>query len=161
MSICNWLGIETVMLSVGQPVTPWQRRVLDGSGNFIMARADRVGLNLHYALYTGIAGDLAERILGRDHEKWLRAEENGVTHVHVVRIGDEAQSRDLETVLRYHFVPPLQDQPRPLHATAFRAAVRIGMRDVAVRALAAHASAEATRRVGRSRPHVNALADMW
>jgi hypothetical protein len=78
--------------------------------------------------------------------------------VHVFRIDDEDQSRDLETVLRYHFVPPLQDQPRPLHATAFHAANRIGMRDIAIRALAAHAANEATRRVGRPRAFGNALA---
>lgn len=156
MSTCNWLGVEAVMLPVGQPPTPWQRRLLDGRGNYVMARADGAGLN--YALYTGIAEDLADRLLGVAHEKWPRAQEFGVTHVHVVRIDDEAQSRDLETVLRYHFVPPLQDQPRPLHATAFHAANRIGMRDVAIRAMAAHAATEATRRVGRPRPYVNALA---
>ena len=156
MSTCNWLGVEAVMLPVGRLLTPWQRRLLDGGGNYVMARADGAGLN--YALYTGIAEDLADRLLGEDHEKWPRAQEYGLTHVHIVRIDDGAQSRDLETVLRYHFVPPLQDQLRPLHATAFHAASRIGMHDVAVKALAAHAASGATRRVGRPRPYVNALA---
>ena len=152
MLTCRWLGVEAVMLPVGQRLTWSQRRLLDGPGNYVMARADRTELNLDYALYTGIADDLAVRLLGGGHEKWPRAEAYGVTHVHIMRIDDVAKSRDLETVLRYHFQPPLQDQPRPLHLTAFHAASRIGMHDVAIAALAAHAAAEATRKVGPPKP---------
>lgn len=159
MLTCNWLGIEAFVIRVDQPLSLSDRLSLRVSGNYIMARADDPRPNSHFALYTGISRNLADRLLEKPHEKWSRAEAAGVTHVHIIRCDDEQQSRDVETILRYFCRPPLQDQPRPLHLTAHDAARRLGSRELAMKALVAHAVAEANRRAGTPRRIGNAFAN--
>lgn len=138
MQTYQWLGLTSFVLPVGSQLMANELQLLDGPGNYIMAREERLPPGWHSQLYTGIARNLGERLLGEIHEKWTRATGVGVSHVHIFRVDEEQTSRDLETVLRYALTPPLQDQNRPLHETAYFAARRIGMQQVANQALANH-----------------------
>ncbi|WP_370171166.1 MULTISPECIES: hypothetical protein [Hyphomonas] len=134
MNTYQWLGITARILPVGQQLAPDMLNALSEPGNYIMTKWERSNPLFHTPLYTGIARNLGQRLLGNNHEKWPRASEAGVTHVHLFSVEDERTSRDFETVLRYELQPPLQDQPRPSHHVAAKAASRIGLKDVADRA---------------------------
>jgi len=161
MLIHNWLGIRAHIVPVDRQLDQFQQQLLEHPGNYIMVAQGSAPPFLPTALYTGIARHLGDRLLGLSHEKWPRAHACGVTHVHLFEVPDEGVSRDFETVLRYELEPPLQDQPRPAHLTASKAARRVGFEEIADRAYARH---ELMMRLLRQRPadrpnwRVNALS---
>ena len=91
----------------------------------------------HCIHYAGQTHDLCERFAG--HHMLVSAMAGGATHALVLVVPEgEARRRAMETVLRWHFQPPLNREEIPTHMQAWRAATWLGMADVAERAKAAH-----------------------
>lgn len=101
---------------------------------YLMAHCDAAGAHcIHYA---GQTENLAQRFAG--HHQLAAAQAAGATHVLVLVVRDYRLRRALETVLRWHFRPPVNEEECPTHMQGWRAAQVCGLHEVADRARAAH-----------------------
>ena len=92
-------------------------------------------LAIHYA---GQTHRLSERYAG--HHQLEAAKALGATQALVLVVRDARDRRELETLLRWHFRPPLNAEDVPTHMQAWRAAMHCGKADLAEMARAAHLS---------------------
>jgi len=101
---------------------------------YLMAHEDASGaIHIHYA---GQTHRLSKRYAG--HHQLAAAQVLGATHALVLIVRDARDRREFETMLRWHFRPPLNAEDVPTHMNAWRAAMHCGKTDVALRAKAAH-----------------------
>ena len=100
---------------------------------YLMAHEDEQGIHIHYA---GQTARLNARYAG--HHQLAAAKSLGATHALILVAPDARDRREFETLLRWHFRPPLNLEEVPTHMQAWRAAMHCGKHDVALRAKAAH-----------------------
>lgn len=100
---------------------------------YLMAHEDEQGIHIHYA---GQTARLNARYAG--HHQLAAAKTLGATHALILIVRDQRDRREFETMLRWHFRPPLNAEDVPTHMQAWRAATHCGKADVAFRARAAH-----------------------
>jgi hypothetical protein len=103
-----------------------------------MAHAAPAQAGTHRIHYAGQTHRLSERFAG--HHRLDAALALGATHALVLVIESEADRRAFETLLRYEFRPPLNEEEAPTHMQAWRAAQHCGKAELAARARAAHMS---------------------
>lgn len=96
----------------------------------------------HRILYAGQTHSLKERFSG--HHQLAAAKAQGATHALVLIIRDDRDRREFETLLRWHFRPPLNEEEVPRHMQAWRAAQHCGKADIAERARKLHLSGAAS-----------------
>ena len=101
---------------------------------YLMAHeaADGV-LSIHYA---GQTQRLSRRYAG--HHQLAAAKALGATHALILVAPNPRDRREFETLLRWHFRPPLNAEDVPTHMQAWRAAMHCGKAGVAELARAAH-----------------------
>lgn len=104
---------------------------------YLMAHRDADG-GVHHIHYAGQTHNLGERFAG--HHQLQAALARGATHVLAMRVEREVDRRALETLLRYEFRPPLNEEAVPEHIHGWRAAQYCGRPMLAERAKAAHMS---------------------
>jgi hypothetical protein len=103
---------------------------------YLMAHEDADGaMHIHYA---GQTGRLNARYAG--HHQLAAAKALGATQALILVVRDQRDRREFETMLRWHFRPPLNAEDVPTHMQAWRAAMHCGKADVAEQARAAHMS---------------------
>jgi len=102
---------------------------------YLMAHEEGGAHVIHYA---GQTNCLRERFSG--HHQFKAAIVRGATHALVLVIRNERDRREFETLLRWEFRPPLNEEEVPRHMQAWRAAVHCGKAEPAARAKAAHLS---------------------
>ena len=101
---------------------------------YLMAHEDAAGeIHIHYA---GQTGCLKARYAG--HHQLAAAKALGASHALILVVPELRDRREFETMLRWHFRPPLNLEDVPTHMQAWRAAMHCGKHDVALRAKAAH-----------------------
>lgn len=101
---------------------------------YLMAHEDAAGdIHIHYA---GQTARLNARYAG--HHQLAAAKALGATHALILVVRDQRDRREFETMLRWHFRPPLNLEDAPTHMNAWRAAMHCAKHDVALRAKAAH-----------------------
>jgi hypothetical protein len=101
---------------------------------YLMVHEDAAGaIRIHYA---GQTHCLSERFAG--HHRLDAAMGLGATHALVLVIESEIDRRAFETLLRWEFRPPLNEEPVPEHIQAWRAAQHCGKAETAAKARAAH-----------------------
>jgi len=103
---------------------------------YLMAHEDAGRQGVHRIHYAGQTHRLSERFAG--HHRLEAAMALGATHALVLVVQSETDRRALETLLRYEFRPPLNEEAVPEHIQAWRAAQHCGKSDVAAKARAAH-----------------------
>lgn len=86
--------------------------------------------------YAGQTHRLSERYSG--HHQLEEARALGATQALVLVVRDARDRRELETLLRWHFRPPLNAEDVPTHMQAWRAAMHCGKAELAAQARAAH-----------------------
>ena len=103
---------------------------------YLMAHEDGAGdIHIHYA---GQTSRLNARYAG--HQQLAAAKALGATNAMILVAPDARDRRQFETMLRWHFRPPLNLEDVPTHMQAWRAAMHCGKADVAELARAAHMS---------------------
>lgn len=103
---------------------------------YLMAHEDAAGdIHIHYA---GQTGRLKARYAG--HHQLAAAKALGATHALVLVVPELRDRREFETMLRWHFRPPLNMEEVPTHMQAWRAAMHCGKAEMAELARAAHMS---------------------
>ncbi len=102
---------------------------------YLMAHEDDDGIHIHYA---GQTQRLNARYAG--HHQLAAAKTLGATHALILIVRDQRDRREFETMLRWHFRPPLNAEDVPTHMQAWRAAMHCQKADVAELARAAHMS---------------------
>ena len=112
-----------------------EARYFDFPCVYLMAHEENGAFHIHYA---GQTGCLRDRYAG--HHQLHAAKDAGATHALVLVIRDEYVRRDFETLLRWQFRPPLNEEDVPRHMQAWRAAMSCGKPDIAARAKALHLS---------------------
>lgn len=100
---------------------------------YLMAHEQADHIHIHYA---GQTARLKARYAG--HHQLAAAKSLGATHALILVAPDARDRREFETLLRWHFRPPLNQEEVPTHMQAWRAAMHCGKHDVALRAKAAH-----------------------
>lgn len=101
---------------------------------YLMAHEDAFGaIHIYYA---GQTHRLSKRYAG--HHQLQAAKALGATHALILIVRDTRDRREFETMLRWHFRPPLNAEDVPTHMNAWRAAMHCGKSDVAFRARSAH-----------------------
>lgn len=100
---------------------------------YLMAHEQADQIHIHYA---GQTARLKARYAG--HHQLAAAKSLGATHALILVAPDARDRREFETLLRWHFRPPLNLEEVPTHMQAWRAAMHCGKHDVALRAKAAH-----------------------
>jgi hypothetical protein len=103
---------------------------------YLMAHEEQPQSGVHRIHYAGQTHRLSERFAG--HHRLDAALALGATHALVLVIESEADRRAFETLLRYEFRPPLNEEEAPTHMQAWRAAQHCGKAELASRARAAH-----------------------
>lgn len=106
---------------------------------YLMAHEDADGIHIHYV---GQTQRLNARYAG--HHQLTAAKARGATHALILVVPETRDRREFETLLRWHFRPPLNLEDVPTHMQAWRAAMHCGKSEAADRARAAH--------LGRSQP---------
>ncbi|HVY88586.1 MAG TPA: hypothetical protein VG942_06935 [Hyphomonadaceae bacterium] len=106
---------------------------------YLMAHEQDGEHRIHYA---GQTHSLKDRFSG--HHQMKAAVAGGATHVLVLIIRSEQDRRAFETMLRYEFRPPLNEEDVPTHIQAWRAAQHCGKEDLAARAKQAHMAGAST-----------------
>ncbi len=96
---------------------------------------DEAGAVIHYA---GQTSKLSRRFAG--HHQLDAAKARGATHALVLVVPEMRDRRELETLLRWYYRPPLNLEDIPTHMQAWRAAMHCGKPDAAELARAAHMS---------------------
>lgn len=103
---------------------------------YLMAHEDAAGdIHIHYA---GQTGRLKARYAG--HHQLAAAKALGATHALILVVPELRDRREFETMLRWHFRPPLNMEEVPTHMQAWRAAMHCGKAEMAELARAAHMS---------------------
>lgn len=102
---------------------------------YLMAHEDTGGIHIHYA---GQTSRLKARYAG--HHQLEATKALGATHALILVVPELRDRREFETMLRWHFRPPLNMEDVPTHMQAWRAAMHCGKADVAELARAAHMS---------------------
>lgn len=102
---------------------------------YLMAHRD-VESGVHRIHYAGQTHNLGERFAG--HHQLEAAIARGATHVLAMMVEREVDRRALETLLRYEFRPPLNEEAVPEHIHGWRAAQYCGRPHLAARAKDAH-----------------------
>lgn len=92
--------------------------------------------SVHHVHYAGQTHNLCERFAG--HHRLDAAIALGATHVLALIVARERDRRMLETLLRYEFRPPLNEEDVPTHIQGWRAAQHCGRVELAAKARAAH-----------------------
>jgi hypothetical protein len=100
---------------------------------YLMAHEECGAHCIHYA---GQTHRLSERFSG--HHRLDAAIALGATHALILIVESEIDRRAFETLLRYEFRPPLNEEAVPEHIQAWRAAQHCGKIQLAARARAAH-----------------------
>ena len=100
---------------------------------YLMAHEQADQIHIHYA---GQTARLKARYAG--HHQLAAAKSLGATHALILVAPDARDRREFETLLRWHFRPPLNQEEAPTHMQAWRAAMHCGKHDIALRAKAAH-----------------------
>jgi hypothetical protein len=100
---------------------------------YLMSHEQDGDTHIHYV---GQTHRLSQRYAGQHQLEAARA--RGATHALVLIARDVRDRRELETMLRWHFRPPLNAEDVPPHMQAWRAAMHCGKSDVAEQARAAH-----------------------
>ncbi len=90
----------------------------------------------HRIHYVGQTHCLRDRFAG--HHQLKAAMALGATHALVLVVQSGRDRRAFETLLRWEFRPPLNEEEVPRHIQAWRAAQHCGKAEVANRAKAAH-----------------------
>lgn len=93
---------------------------------YLMAHQDGADISIQYA---GQTSKLSQRYAG--HHQLEAAKALGATHALVLVAPDARDRREFETLLRWHFRPPLNLEDIPTHMQAWRAATRFGKADIA------------------------------
>jgi predicted GIY-YIG superfamily endonuclease len=96
----------------------------------------------HRIHYAGQTHSLKDRFSG--HHQMKSSLAGGATHVLVLVIPAECDRRAFETMLRYEFRPPLNEEAAPTHIQAWRAAQHCRKEALAARARQAHLTGAAT-----------------
>ncbi len=112
-----------------------ETRFFDLPCAYLMAHEEAGDTRIHYA---GQTHRLSERYAG--HHQLEAAKALGATHALVLIVHAARDRREFETLLRWHFRPPLNAEDVPTHMQAWRAAMYCGKADIAARAKAAHLS---------------------
>lgn len=102
---------------------------------YLMAHEEADQIHIHYA---GQTARLKARYAG--HHQLAAAKSLGATHALILVAPDARDRREFETLLRWHFRPPLNLEDVPTHMQAWRAAMHCGKAEVAELARAAHMS---------------------
>ena len=102
---------------------------------YLMAHRDEAG-GVHLIHYAGQTHNLGQRFAG--HHQLDAAITRGATHVLAMRVESERDRRALETLLRYEFRPPLNEEAVPEHIHGWRAALHCGRPLLAAKARTAH-----------------------
>ena len=102
---------------------------------YLMAHEDAAGIHIHYA---GQTHRLSKRYAS--HHQLEAAKALGATHAMILVVPELRDRRAFETMLRWHFRPPLNLEDVPTHMQAWRAAMHCGKAGVAELARAAHMS---------------------
>lgn len=105
---------------------------------YLMAHEEPAQAGVHRIHYAGQTHRLSERFAG--HHRLDAAVALGATHALVLVIESEVDRRAFETLLRYEFRPPLNEEEAPTHMQAWRAAQHCGKLELAAKARAAHLS---------------------
>ncbi len=100
---------------------------------YLMAHEEASGIHIHYA---GQTQRLSARYAG--HHQLAAAKAQGATHALILVVRDARDRREFETLLRWHFRPPLNLEEVPTHMQAWRAAMHCAKPEAAERARAAH-----------------------
>ena len=100
---------------------------------YLMTHEEDGAHRIHYA---GQTHCLRDRFSG--HHQLTAAKALGATHALVLVIRNERDRREFETLLRWEFRPPLNEEEVPRHMQAWRAAMHCGKAEIAARAKAAH-----------------------
>jgi hypothetical protein len=88
---------------------------------YLMAHRDPGGGDLHRIHYAGQTKNLAERFAG--HHQLAAAISAGATHALALWVEQLHDRLHLETLLRYHYRPPLNAEQAPSHAQGWGAAI--------------------------------------
>lgn len=88
---------------------------------YLMAHRDPGGARLHRIHYVGQTHNLAERFSG--HHQLEAATAAGATHALALWVEHAHDRLHLETLLRYHYRPPLNAEEVPTHAQGWGAAI--------------------------------------
>lgn len=107
---------------------------------YLMAHRDPVDTRVHCILYAGQTLNLAQRFAG--HHQLAKALTLGATHALASWVEDSDERFWLETLLRYHFRPPLNLEEIPSHLDGWRSALACRQFALAERAKAAHFKGE-------------------
>lgn len=102
---------------------------------YLMAHEEGGAHRIHYA---GQTHRLSERFSG--HHQLDAAIALGATRALILIVQSDMDRRAFETLLRYEFRPPLNEEAVPEHIQAWRAAQHCGKADLAAKARAAHLS---------------------
>jgi len=136
----DWLARRVEILGeMFTAVDLTETRFFDLPCVYLMANEEGDGFRVHYA---GQTHRLRERFSG--HHQLAAARALGATHALVLIIRDERDRREFETLLRWHFRPPLNEEEVPRHMQAWRAAMHCGKAEIAARARAMHLSGAAS-----------------
>lgn len=100
---------------------------------YLMAHEESDLIHIHYA---GQTQRLNARYAG--HHQLAAARERGATHALILVVPEAQDRRALETLLRWLFRPPLNQESVPTHMQAWRAATHCGKSGIAEQAKAAH-----------------------
>jgi hypothetical protein len=107
---------------------------------YLMAHEDVREPGVHRIHYAGQTHNLGERFVG--HHRLEAAIALGATHVLALMVVREVDRRALETLLRYEFRPPLNEEVVPTHVQGWRAAQYCGRMEIAAKARSAHLKEE-------------------
>jgi hypothetical protein len=88
---------------------------------YLMAHRDTGGERLHRIHYAGQTHNLADRFAG--HHQLDAAIAAGATHALALWVEQVNDRLNLETLLRYHYRPPLNAEEAPSHAQGWGAAI--------------------------------------
>jgi hypothetical protein len=100
---------------------------------YLMAHEEAGAHRIHYV---GQTHRLSERFAG--HHRLDAAIALGATHALILVVGSELDRRAFETLLRYEFRPPLNEEAVPEHIQAWKAAQHCGKIELAAKARLAH-----------------------
>lgn len=103
---------------------------------YLMVHRDPGTAGLHQIHYAGQTHNLGERFAS--HHRLEAAIVRGATHVLAMAVEREIDRRALETLLRYEFRPPLNEEAVPEHIQGWRAAQYCGRPLLAAKARRAH-----------------------
>lgn len=120
------------------PVAFGETRFFDLPCVYLMAHEDGGGFAIHYV---GQTARLNARYAG--HHQLGAAKAAGATHALVLVVPDRRDRRELETLLRWAYRPPLNREETPTAMQAWRAAMHCGKPEAAELARAAHFSGAA------------------